>query len=38
MKKETSYVSPEMEVYEIITEGVFCTSDGLDMETGGGNM
>lgn len=38
MKKEASYVSPEMEVYEIIAEGVFCTSDDLDMDSEGGNM
>ena len=38
MKKETLYVSPEMEIYEIITEGVFCISNGLDMDTDGGNM
>ena len=38
MKKEASYVSPEVEVYEIITEGVFCISDGLDMDSEGGNM
>lgn len=38
MKKETLYVSPEMDIYEIITEGVFCTSDDLDMDSEGGNM
>ena len=38
MKKETLYVSPEVEVYEIITEGVFCTSEGVDMDPEGGSM
>ena len=38
MNKEASYVSPEVEVYEIIAEGVFCISGGLDMDSEGGNM
>lgn len=39
--EETRYMSPEMEIYEVIAEGVLCVSDedsGLDMNPEEGNM
>jgi hypothetical protein len=38
MVKETLYVSPEMEVLEIMPEGVLCGSNDLDLNPEEGNM
>jgi hypothetical protein len=38
MVKETLYVSPEMEVLEIMPEGVLCASNDLDFNPEEGNM
>lgn len=41
MSKELIYKSPEVEVYEVIAEGVLCVSgddSGMDMNPEDGNM
>jgi hypothetical protein len=38
MVKKTLYVSPEMEVLEIMPEGVLCGSNDLDFNPEEGNM
>lgn len=39
MNKEASYVSPEVEVYEIIAEGILCSSnEDIGEEDGNGGF
>lgn len=35
---EKHYVSPEMDIMEVLSEGVLCSSELLDMDPEDGNM